>query len=103
MRYIDIKDLKELKKDLETLDTEEVGFINDGDKTKYAILNIALYDRLESYRFIQEGAQASPMIKVISSDLENAQELTYEEYESIRKQLIDVFDKNFKPKPSKLN
>lgn len=101
MKNIDIKDLYEIKEDLDCI--EDVIFVDDNNETKYAILPIDEYDDLVSLKDMVEdklGNLKEPSVKIISN---KDSELTYEEYEKIRKQLVDVFDATFKPKPEKLN
>ena len=61
--------------------------------------------RTEYYDYIDEMIRQtqslmSPKVKVISA--ENL-ELTYDEYEAVKKQLNDIIEQTFKPKPEKLN
>lgn len=99
MQNIDIKYLNEIKEELDELEGEDSLFIEENGEPKFAIIPIEFFDALESYRGIIEGNSDSS-VKVISN-VKDA--LTYDEYENIKKQLIDVFDKTFKPNPEKLN
>lgn len=103
MQNIDIKYLKEIKEELEELQEDDAIFVDDNNDTKYVILPIETYDLLESYRSILEGDKQeslNPNVKIISNAIN---ELSYDEYETIKKQLMEVFEKTFKPKPEKLN
>lgn len=104
MKNIDIKEFEFIKEDLEQLKEEEVIFINDKDEPKYVLMSADDYDNFLIYRdLLDESVPAEdckPAIKIVSNK-ENG--LTYEEYEKIKKQLVEVFDKTFKPNPNKLN
>lgn len=101
MQNIDINKLKEIKEELELLDRDDVLFVDDEDETKFAILPIEKYDEFEELVNLLNDKQANgTAVKIVTSDDKS---LTYEEYEKIRKQMIEVFDKAFKPKPEKLN
>ena len=94
---IDIKKLKDIKEELEKLD-KDVAFIDEDGVSKFVILPI------EQYEFVEDILQASKdgrgSIRVINA---NNLELTYDEYESVKKQLDEIIEKTFKPKPEKLN
>ena len=47
-----------------------------------------------------EGKFSTPSIKVFSP---NNMELSYDEYEAVKKRILEAFDKTFKPKREKLN
>ena len=47
-----------------------------------------------------EGSVYNPVIKILSS---GGLELSYDEYEKVKKQIMEAFDKTFKPRPEKLN
>lgn len=103
MQNINIKDLESIKEELEKLEDDDVIFVNDEQGPKYALISIDNYDDLESYRGLIEDAEdsmANASVKIISNKQNN---LTYDEYEKIKKQLVEVFDKTFKPNPNKLN
>lgn len=102
MLNIDIKDLSNIKEELDSLGTnEDVVYVSDEDETKYVILPIETFDDLQQYKeAVDNQFSDNPGVKIISR---KPVEMTYEEYEKIKKQLVDAFDKSFKPKPSKLN
>lgn len=101
MINIDIKELNEIEEELNELSEDEVIFVEKDGQARYAILPIEQYDELDSYRDLLDGkVENGAAVKIVSP---NHNELTYEEYEKIRKQLVDVFDKTFKPNPEKLN
>lgn len=101
MLNIDIKELNEIKEELDELSGDEAIFVEDNGNAKYVILPIEQYDELDSLRDLLDGKiENGAAVKIVSNQ---GNELTYEEYEKIRKQLVDVFDKTFKPNPEKLN
>lgn len=95
---IDIGKLSEIKEELESLKEDDVLFVNDNNSAKYVIAPIQLYDRIEdllhSYDFY------SPQVKVVNSD---DFELSYDEYERIKNQIMELVEKTLMPKPEKLN
>lgn len=98
---IDIKKLKAFREELDSLNKEDVLYIDENGKAKYAILPIAAYDEIESLLSILNNKdESAASIKVANFD---DIQLTYEEYENIRKQIIDAVDKTLKPNPEKLN
>lgn len=94
---IDINKLSEIKNELDSLSEEDVLFIDDQGKTKYVIAPIELYDRIED---LLGGYDYNPQVKVINSE---DFELSYDEYERIKKQIMDLVEKTLMPKPEKLN
>ena len=103
MNNIDLKELKNIKEELEQMDKEDYAYIDENGKAKYVVMPIELFDKLEDYRTLIEGGAAQgngPQIRVLGDKIEG---LTYDEYEAIKRQIIDLFDKSFKPKADKLN
>ena len=96
---IDIKELESIKDKLEGLSEDEVLFVDENGSTKYVILPINQFDSLEE-TFKEEQGSLTPAIKIINGD---GFELSYDEYETVKKQLNEIFEKTFKPKPEKLN
>ena len=96
---IDIKTIENVRKELETLKDDDVLYIDENGKSKYAILPIGHYDELESLSELLEDGNGT---KVKIANFDDLQ-LTYEEYENIRKQIMDAVDKTLKPNPEKLN
>ena len=101
MLKIDINEIKNIKDELDTLDEDEVAFVEDNNETKYVIMPVSQYDEIESFRsFLDEGQMPNSNVKIITNA---SYDLTYDEYEKIRKQLIEVIDKTLKPNPEKFN
>ena len=100
MQKIDIKEIENIKEKLNELDTDEVIYVDEDGASRFVIMPVALFD---SYLEENEGLDKlvyEPHIKILGAD--NI-ELSYEEYELIKKQINDAFDKTFKPKREKLN
>ena len=96
---VDIKKLESIRKELESLDEDDVLFIEDDGKADYVLMRTEYYDYIDGILKQAQGIM-SPKVKVISAeDLE----LTYDEYEAVKKQLNDIIEQTFKPKPEKLN
>ena len=96
---IDINEVKELKESLDVLEENELLFIKENDEEKYVLMNVTLFEQIKDIaKFISEDAakyaNAHPVEDI---------ELSYEEYENIKKQIIDALEKTFLPKPEKLN
>ena len=101
MLNIDIKELNEIKEELDELQCDDAIFVEQNGNAKFVIIPIEQFDELESYReLLDSKVENGAAVKIVSNQ---NNELTYEEYEKIRKQLVDIFDKTFKPNPEKLN
>lgn len=96
---VDIKKLKNIKEELDNLSKDDVLYVEEKGISKYVLLPIELYDEVEDIvKFSQE--MNKPQVKIVNnSDIE----LSYEEYEQIKSQIMEAVDKTFKPKPEKLN
>lgn len=98
---IDIEKVKDIKNELMGLyDDEEVLFIEEDGEVKYAIMNIIDFKDLKEIMDLFDGKGTKHVVRF--SGLEDI-DVSYEDYEKIRKQVIEEFDKTFKPKPEKLN
>lgn len=96
---IDINEIKDIKADLDYLKDNDVLYVNEDNKHKYVILPVKLYEEYnEILNFMNE---------VITVDTSNPKpqevELSYEEYEQIKQQIIDALEATLMPKPEKLN
>lgn len=96
---IDIKKIENIRKELENLDQEDVLFVDEDGHSQYVIMPIEQYEFIESFLDINK-VEATPNVKIIGAeDLE----MTYDQYENVKRQLNEIFEKVFKPKPEKLN
>lgn len=102
MKEINIEQLKDIKNDLESLEDDEVIFVNREDETEYVVMTKSLYDSMGELAEIVTNLQSSqPVVKVVGP--EEKIELSYDEYENVKKQMLDILDKTFKPNPEKLS
>ena len=104
MRKIDINEIENIKEELNNLQEDETLCITENGHEKFMLMSVDAYDALTSEDnadvFSEENLLRNPNIRVISPD---NFELTYDEYENVKKQVMDAFEKTFKPKPEKLN
>ncbi|MCR4633017.1 MAG: hypothetical protein K5648_02695 [Erysipelotrichaceae bacterium] len=96
---IDIRKIEQIRDELDSMNENDVLFIDEEGKTRYAILPIDMYDSLEDLMAMFANPGAASVKIVPSQDLD----LSYEEYERIKKQIMDAVEKTFMPKPEKLN
>ena len=87
--------------ELDELKQEDVLYIDENGCTKYAIIPVEFYDKLEDLKQLsEEFSNNMPQVKVIGPETE---ELTYEEYERVKSMILDAIEKAFKPSAEKLN
>lgn len=96
---INIDEIIEIKDRLDSLCEDDALFIDENGKTKYAIIPIESYDKVEDLLDAINGDSMSN-VKVVGG---NGNDLTYEEYERIKSMIMDAVEKTFKPKAEKLN
>lgn len=96
---IDIERLYEIREDLEALRQSDVLFIDENGKQRFALMPIELYEQLEDV-LLMLNAAPSATVKIAGPD---DIDLTYDEYEMIKKQIMDAVERTFMPKPEKLN
>jgi vacuolar-type H+-ATPase subunit F/Vma7 len=96
---VDIEKISAIKNELEALKENDALFINEEGKTRYAIIPIETYDALEDL-MAMINPSAVPQVKIVPS---GELDLSYDEYERIKKQIMDAVEKTFMPKPEKLN
>lgn len=102
MTNIDLKELENIKENLECLDDNDFAYIDEDGKAKYVIMPVELFDKYEDYRTLIDGGlnHSGPQIRVLGDKIDG---LTFEEYETIKRQILEIFEKSFKPKAEKLN
>lgn len=96
---LDIKNLENLREELENLEEEDTLYINNDGVTKFAVIPIDRYDIAVDLLSAATDDQTMPKVKIIGQD----SELSYEEYERIKALIMDAVEKTFKPKAEKLN
>lgn len=94
---IDIKKLENIKDQLDSLNNEDVLFVDEEGQTKYAIIPIMTYDLVEE--MLSSNMNEGPKV-IMAGD---KAELTYEEYERIKVAIMEMVEQTLKPKAEKLN
>ena len=96
---ININEILQIKDRLDAINEDEALFIDEEGKTKYAIIPIESYDKVED---LLEAINGDSMnnVKIVGS---TGSELSYEEYERIKSMIMDAVERTFKPKAEKLN
>ena len=104
MEKIVIKNIEDLKKLIKTINEDEAYHIElDDDQSFYAISEDD-YDLLVSIKeFLDEEVRAEKGLPVkIVSNTTNDQ-LSFEQYETLKKQINEALEQTLKPKAEKLN
>ena len=97
---IDIKELENVKSKLEELKDNDVIYIEEDGKAKYAVMLLNTYNKVDDLLdIVNDNNISNTKVKVIGSN----EEITYEEYEKIKALIMEAVDKTFKPKAEKLN
>lgn len=97
---VDIKKVKNIREELESLEEDDVLFIEEEGVSKYVVMPIEDYEDYEQIMNLFNDNSNKPLIKVAGpKDID----ITYEQYEDIKKQIMDAVDQAFKPNPEKLN
>ena len=96
---IDINELANLKEDLYDLKDDEVLEIYENGERSFVILNAQFFKQIEDLSIMIAESNA---MRENMQPIENL-ELTYEEFENVKEQVIDALEKTFLPKPEKLN
>jgi len=92
---------KNLKEELANLETDEVLFLDEKGEHKYVILDIDMYkDYTTVVDMVNGDSEHLPILKLGSPV--NV-EVSYDEYERIKKQIDEAIDKTFKPNPERFN
>lgn len=97
---IDVNKLNQIKDELNELKNDnDVLFVDEDGKNKYAIISIETYDKLEYLLSLLPENNQAPAVKIIGNNVD----LSYEEYERIKNSIMEAVEKTFKPKAEKLN
>lgn len=95
---IDIKELENIKDKLERLSYDDVLFVDEDGKNKYVIMPVDIYDAIEDTMSLLNSS--NPQVRIANpEDIE----LSYDEYERVKQQILDAVEKTLMPKPEKLN
>lgn len=102
MKTIKIKTIKELKEAIKGLDEDCIKFLID-DKSFVAVSNEG-YDLICMVEELMEDEEKNnDMVKVVTNNANLNDELSFDQYESLKKQVVDALDKALKPHIEKLN
>lgn len=96
---IDIERLKEIREELDAMNEADVLYIDEDRKAKYVIMPVELYDTLEDLLNVL-NTPVSASVRIAAPE---EIDLSYDEYERIKKQIMEAVEKTFMPKPEKLN
>ncbi|MBQ1477621.1 MAG: hypothetical protein IIZ33_05705 [Erysipelotrichaceae bacterium] len=96
---IDIKELENIYPELDDLNDEEALYVTENGEDRFVILSAAHYEAIEGLARMIEEAQKNPVRVVGNEDFD----ITYEEYEAVKEQIIEALEKTLMPKPEKLN
>jgi bifunctional DNA-binding transcriptional regulator/antitoxin component of YhaV-PrlF toxin-antitoxin module len=96
---IDIERLKEIREELDAMNEADVLYIDQDRKAKYVIMPVELYDTLEELLNVL-NTPVSASVRIAAPE---EIDLSYDEYERIKKQIMEAVEKTFMPKPEKLN
>ena len=99
MANIDINRLEELKDELEFLEQDNVLFIEEDGQERFAVVPIDLFNSVEDFLELLNEAASGPVVKVASPNID----LSYDEYDRIKNQIMEMVEKTLMPKPEKLN
>ncbi len=104
MRYnrvmnIELSKLKEIEEELEGLRDHEVLTVTEDGEKRFAVLPWSYYEQIEELAEMIADANKNPVQMITGENFD----ISYEEYESIRDQIIEALEKTLMPKPEKLN
>ena len=96
---IDLNKLELLQDELDCLEEGDFVFLSENGQKKYAVIPMEMFEVLEDITATFDDLYSSPVVKVDGDALD----LSYDEYERIKQQIIDAVEKTLMPKPEKLN
>lgn len=106
METIDLSEIEFLRAEIENMDPEQGIIITDGDKKRFAIIDMEHYNMLSSLMMAMDNVSDlfdndnGSRVEVVTSANMN---LSYEEYENIKDKIIESLEKALKPDPEKMN
>lgn len=103
MNSIKIKNLDDLKKLIKDIDIEGSFDIEIDESCRFYAVSDEDYDLLCSVKEMidTEFKHDNQTVRIVSNDMN--QELSFEQYEVLKKQINEALDKTLKPKAEKLN
>lgn len=95
---VDLEKLKEIQEELDELkDGDVISVIDENNEMKFAIVNQEYYNMFEN---LADMVLNPPKVNVNQLGIAN---LSYEEYENIKEQVLDALERYLMPKPENLN
>ena len=99
MANIELSKLELLQDELDFLQDGDFVFLTENGEKQYAVVPMEMFRVLEELETMFDDTLASPVVKVNSENLD----LSYDEYERIKEQIMEAVEKTLMPKPEKLN
>ena len=97
---VDIKELSQISDRLEALEKDEVLYVNREGMREYVIMPIEYYESIEDVLALLNSPMTGAQVRIADpGDLE----LSYDEYERIKNQIMEAVEKTWRPKAEKLN
>lgn len=97
---IDISRIDGIREELKALGERDVLYVNEDQKARYVIMPVELYDSLEELMTMFDSPAMSAQFNLVGPE---ELELSYDEYERIKNQIMEIVEKTLMPKPEKLN
>lgn len=95
---VDLEKLKEIQEELDELkDGDVISVIDENNEMKFAIVNQEYYNMFEN---LADMVLNPPKVNINQLGIAN---LSYEEYENIKEQVLDALERYLMPKPENLN
>lgn len=103
MEKVKISSIKDLKELLKNINEDGYYDIELDDNTSFYAISDEEFDLLSSIKEVLEEdiKQDNQRVKIISNDING--ELSFEQFEILKKQINEALDKTLKPKAEKLN
>jgi len=95
---VDLEKLKEIQEELDELqDGDVISVIDENNEMKFAIVNQEYFSMFQN---LADMVLNPPKVNVNQLGIAN---LSYEEYENIKEQVLDALERYLMPKPENLN
>lgn len=98
---IDIERLENIREELEELEGEDAIFVDEDGDTRFVILPASVFETVEHFmEMVANPSKLTPSISIVGG---KGLELSYDEYEQVKEQILKALDETLKPKPDKLS
>ena len=102
MNKVRITNIQDLKRLIQNINEDGSYDIELDDNLSFHAISDEEYELLsEMKEMFEEDKQDNQKVKIVSNDIN--EELSFEQYETLKKLINDAFEKTFKPKSEKLN